>query len=228
MQQSRRAGRRARLVACLVALALLGLPALALAAIEVHETHATGGAIYDTAAAVPHRRVAIVFGALVLPGGQPSSALANRVDAAVALYRAGKVDRLLLTGDNSRSDYDEPAAMRSYALARGVPGSALALDYAGFRTYDSCYRARAIFGVDEAVLVSQAYHLPRAIYTCRRLGVRAIGLVAEPFTGPLAATARWREHPARWLAWWQVNVTNPRPRFLGPREAALDDGAAQP
>ena len=144
-----------------------------------------------------------------------SVALAHRVDAAVALYQAGKVDKLLLTGDNSSPGYDEPDAMRDYAVARGVPPGAIVLDYAGLRTYDSCYRAGKVFGVrsDEAILVTQDYHLPRAMYTCDELGVRAIGFAAAPFFGPGADAAVEREHPARWLAWWQVTITRPLPRF---------------
>jgi SanA protein len=196
-----------------IALALVGLPLLGAAAIEAWMQWATRGAIYRELAAVPQRRVAIVFGAQVLPNGRLSSALAYRVDAAIALYQAGKVETLLMTGDNRAPEYDEPAAMRDYAVARGVPASAIVLDDAGLRTYDSCFRARAVFGVrpDEAILVTQEYHLPRAIYTCGSLDVPAIGFAARPFVGPRAAEAERREHPARWLAWWQVVVSRPVP-----------------
>lgn len=199
----------------IIALALVGPPLLEVVAIEAWMHLAARGAVYRQVAAVPPRRVAIVFGAQVLPGGRPSNALAYRVDAAVALYRAGKVETLLMTGDNRTPEYDEPTAMRDYAIARGVPASAILLDYAGLRTYDSCYRARAVFGVrpDEAILVTQEYHLPRALYTCASLDVRAIGFVADPFGGPRAADAERREHPARWLAWWQVVVSRPLPTF---------------
>jgi vancomycin permeability regulator SanA len=196
--------------------AAIGLPLLGVAAIEAHMAATTRAAIHGQIAAVPRRRVAIVFGAQVLPSGRPSQALAHRLDAAVALYRAGLVERLLLTGDGGAPEYDEPAAMRAYVLARGVPDGAIVRDPAGFRTYDSCHRARVVFGIgpDEAVLVTQAYHLPRAVYTCARLGVRADGFVAAPFVGPRAAAAERREHPARWLAWWEVTVTRPTPRRL--------------
>jgi SanA protein len=162
---------------------------------------------------VPQRRVAIVFGAQVLPGGQLSAALANRVDAAIALYRAGKVERLLMSGDHREDTYDEPDAMRAYAITRGIPPGAILLDAAGLRTYDSCYRARSVFGIgpDEAILVSQEYHLPRALYTCSALGVRAEGFVAAPFYGPRAEEAYRREHLARWLAWWEVTISRPVP-----------------
>ncbi len=221
----RRLSHRARRFARLTLLALVVVPALAVGGIEARLWAASRGAIYREVDATPQRRVAIVFGAQVLPGGRPSNALAYRLDAAIALYRAGRVERLLLTGDHGTPNYDEPGAMRAYAVARGVPDSAIAVDSAGFRTYDSCYRARAVFGVDEALLVTQAYHLPRALYTCTGLGVRAIGFEAQPFVGPAARAARWREHPARWVAWWQVAVTRPEPRYLGPHETALDDTA---
>jgi SanA protein len=205
-------GRRWRVIRW-IALALVGLPLIGAGVIEARMQWGAREAIYREVAAVPRKRVAIVFGAQVLPGGRLSNALAYRVDAAVALYKAGKVETLLMTGDNRTPEYDEPAAMRDYAVARGVPAGAIVLDDAGLRTYDSCYRAREVFGVgrDEAILVTQEYHLPRALYTCGNLDVRAIGFAARPFEGPRAAEAERREHPARWLAWWEVVVSRPEP-----------------
>ncbi|HEY8599740.1 MAG TPA: ElyC/SanA/YdcF family protein [Thermomicrobiales bacterium] len=188
-------------------------PLLCVSLIELRLFIAARGAIFHDIGAVPSRRVAIVFGAQVLPDRRLSVALANRVDAGIALYRAGKVAQLLMTGDSREEDYDETGAMRDYAVARGVPASAILLDPAGLRTYDSCYRAHNTFGIrdNEAILVTQEYHLPRAIYTCTGLGVRAIGFVAAPFGGPRGREAEGREHPARWLAWWQLNVSHPTP-----------------
>lgn len=188
-------------------------PLLCVSLIELQIFFTARGAIYHEIGAVPTRRVAIVFGAQVLPGGQLSVALAHRVDAGIDLYRAGKVTQLLMTGDSREENYDETSAMRDYAIVRSVPASAILLDPAGLRTYDSCYRARSIFGIgnDEAILVTQEYHLPRAIYTCARLGVRAVGYVAAPFGGPRGREADLREHPARWLAWWQINISHPTP-----------------
>lgn len=191
-------------------------------AIEARMAAAARGVTYTAAEAVPARRVAIVFGAQVRPGGLPSAALAHRLDAAIALYRAGKVERLLMSGDGRARNYDEPAAMRAYALAHGVPETAIERDSAGLRTYDSCQRARAVYGLSEAVLVTQEYHLPRAIYTCERVGVRAVGFAAAPFPGPAAEAALQREHPARWLAWWEVTVARPLPRRFLP--AVTEDG----
>lgn len=127
----------------------------------------------------PSRAVAVVFGAGVWPDGTLSPTLQDRVDTAVDLYRQGKVGRLLMSGDHRRPEYDEPSAMRRHAEAAGVPASAIALDPAGFRTYDTCARARAIFGIQDAVLVTQRYHLPRALFTCRGMGIDAVGVVAD-------------------------------------------------
>ncbi len=212
MKQKGTIRRRLRLAGFTLA-AIVLIPLAALALIEIQLFATTHGQIYRDVAAVPARQVAIVFGAQVLPGGQLSVALAHRVDAAIALYRAGKVRRLLMTGDNREDNYDEPDAMRAYAIAHGVPAGAILTDPAGLRTYDSCYRARSVFDIapDDAIVVSQAYHLPRAIFTCDGLDVRVIGFVADPFGGPRGREAELREHPARWLAWWQIVVEHPIP-----------------
>lgn len=134
--------------------------------------------IYTTEAA-PGARVAIVFGARVYANDRLSAMLRDRVDTAIALYRAGKVDKLLLSGDNQAADYNEPGAMMAYALAQGVPPAAIQPDYGGRRTYDTCYRAIAIFQVQEAVLVTQAFHLPRALLLCENLGIGVVGVTAD-------------------------------------------------
>jgi vancomycin permeability regulator SanA len=134
---------------------------------------------YQSVASVPARTVAVVFGAGVLPDGTPTPYLERRLNTAVQLYKAGKAKILLLSGDNSTSHYNEPVAMKRYAVAHGVKEQDIVLDYAGFNTYDSCYRAKAIFGVHQATLVTHDYHLPRAIWTCDSLGVKSIGLAAQ-------------------------------------------------
>ncbi len=154
---------------------------------------------------VPPRRVAIVFGARVFSSGRLSPMLADRVRTGAELYAAGKVDALLLTGDNSQAHYNEPEAMRRYARSLGVPDDALVLDYAGFRTYDSCYRARAIFEVDDAILVTQDFHLPRALLICNELGIDAVGVVADvgpTYRDPTRSIiySHLREFPASTLA----------------------------
>jgi SanA protein len=130
---------------------------------------------------VPAKQVAIVFGAEVKKDGTPSVVLRDRVETAVTLYKSGKVEKLLMSGDNRFVDYNEPESMRHYALTLGVPDADIVLDYAGRRTYDTCYRAKEIFGVNSIVLVTQGFHLPRALFLCNALGMDAIGVEAENY-----------------------------------------------
>ncbi|HEB64831.1 MAG TPA: hypothetical protein ENJ02_04730, partial [Chloroflexi bacterium] len=123
--------------------------------------------------------VAIVFGAGLYRDGSPTPVLRDRLATAAELYALGKVEKLLFSGDNRTVYYNEPEAMRRYALQLGVPAETIVLDYAGLRTYDTCYRARHIFQVESAILVTQRFHLPRALYLCSRLGIRAEGVPAD-------------------------------------------------
>jgi SanA protein len=171
--------------------------------------------VYERVSEVPAAPVAIVFGAGYWPGGL-SDALADRMDTAIALYEANKINKLLLTGDNRFVEYNEPAAMARYAEAKGVPSQDLVLDYAGRRTYDSCYRAGAIFGVERAILVTQEYHLPRALYTCDHLGVEVVGIKADQ---RVLLRSRWyefREVFALAGAWLDLNLIKPLPVLGDP------------
>ena len=180
------------------------------------EVRRQGEPIYDSIPAVPPAPVAIVFGA-------QSFVLQDRVDTGAALYKAGKVQKLLLTGDNHRNDYNEPGEMRQRALADGVPDRDIVLDDAGFRTYDSLYRARDIFGVRRAILVTQRYHLPRALYLGHQLGMDVVGLSAtrRPYLGQTWFNVR--EVLAVEAAWLDVQ-THRRPKFLGKREPIFRPG----
>lgn len=167
----------------------------------------------------PEMPVAIVFGAGLSRDGTPSPVLKDRVETAAALYFQGKVKKLLMSGDNRFVDYNEPGAMRQYALDLGVPAEDIVLDYAGRRTYDTCYRARAIFGVTEAILVTQPFHLPRALYLCNQLGVKAWGVPADNRYYLKRSQLIWniRETMATVVALWEVWVTHSVP-VLGPYE----------
>jgi vancomycin permeability regulator SanA len=204
-----------RAVALLIGLGLL-LPVAALISIRM----STAAYRYSAPHEIPSERVAVVFGAGVR-GERPTRILAERIQGAVALYQLGRVDKLLMTGDNSRADYDEVTVMSRYAQALGVPADDITLDYAGFSTYDSCYRLIPIFGVTRAVLVTQAYHLPRAVYTCRALGVEAVGLGTADwgrYSPLLLARYTVREALAAAKALLDVHLTRPLPTFLGPYE----------
>lgn len=169
----------------------------------------------------PSSDVAIVFGAGIRRNGEPTRILAERVDAAIDLYQLGRVPKILMTGDNSRPDYDEVTAMRDYAVERGIPADDITLDYAGFRTYDSCYRAHAIFGVRRAILVTQGYHLARAVYLCRDMGIDAVGLGTPDwgfYSDALMTRYTIRESIAILYSLVEAHITHPTPTFLGPYE----------
>jgi SanA protein len=158
-------------------------------------------------------RIAIVFGAGLTRSGAPTPALYDRVATAVDLYQRGLVNKLLLTGDNRFVNYNEPEAMRRTAERLGVPNEDLVLDYAGRRTYDSCYRAHEIFGVNRAILVTQAFHLDRALYLCDSFGINSIGVVADRRNYTTSSQTWWsiREAAATVAAWLDVNVMKPTP-----------------
>jgi SanA protein len=166
------------------------------------------------AAQAPARQVAIVFGAGLQRDGTPSPVLRDRVATAADLYFAGKVEKILMSGDNRFLDYNEPGAMLNFALGLGVPRENIVLDYAGRRTYDTCYRARAIFGVTDAVLVTQAFHLPRAVFTCNSLGLFAEGVIAD--RRKYISGANIREIPAGVVALWDVWIGHPLPVLGNP------------
>lgn len=199
------------LLASLFLLALGLLAAAALVGLRWWAAQRYAGQTYTQVADTPPLPVALVFGAGYWPNGRLSDALADRMETAIALYQAGKVNKLLLSGDNRVANYNEPAAMADYALDRGVPREDLVLDYAGRRTYDSCYRARAIFGVEQAVLVTQAFHLPRALLTCDRLGLEVVGITADRHRYVRESWYQFRELFALARAWLDVTALRPLP-----------------
>lgn len=162
--------------------------------------------------------VAIVFGAGLTRDGAPTAVLKDRVQTAAELYFAGKVEKLLMSGDNRFVDYNEPGAMQAYALSLGVPEEDIILDYAGRRTYDTCYRARHIFNVQNAILVTQDFHLPRAIFTCSAFGMEISGVSADQRTYSQRSMRYWqiREVVATSQAFVDVYVTRPLPVLGNP------------
>ena len=184
---------------------------------------ASKGLIYS-AEQSPSGKVAIVFGAGLQRDGSPSPVLSDRVETAVKLYLDGKVDKLLMSGDNRFVDYNEPGAMRAYAVSLGVPEEDIVLDYAGRRTYDTCYRAKYIFQIDEAILVTQSYHLPRALFLCNQIGVKSVGVSADLRTYMNSSLFSWnmRELPASLVALWEVWISHPLP-VMGDVEPIFPD-----
>lgn len=173
-----------------------------------------------TAKAAPSAPLAIVFGAGLRRDGTPTVVLRDRMTTAAQLYWAGKVQKLLLSGDNRFEYYNEPQAMFEFGLELGLPESAMILDYAGRRTYDTCLRAREIFGVTAALLVTQQYHLDRALLTCEALGLTVQGVAADRSRYSQSAFALgWlRELPATTQALWDLYVLPPADVVLGQPE----------
>ncbi len=176
---------------------------------------ASHGKIY-TAADVPKHEVAIVFGAGVYPDGTPTPFLESRLFAAITLFKTGKARVLLVSGDNRTTHYDEPTAMKKFVVAHEVPARAVVEDYAGYDTYDTCYRAHNIFGVNSAILVTHGYHLPRALLTCNDLGVNSVGVKADRSDSGFSKNYLLREVLSINKAVVQL-FFKPKPAVLGPK-----------
>ena len=177
-----------------------------------------GENIYHSIEDIPRNyKVAIVFGA-GLWGSRPSPVLEDRIRASVDLYDQGKVSKILMSGDNRFVNYNEPQSMKRFAVDLGVSENDVVMYFAGRRTYDTCYRAHDIFGLDEAILVTQQYHLPRALYTCQHLGVSGIGFASDSRSYPSETVWKLREVFGSMVAWFDVYVMHPVP-ILGVKEA---------
>lgn len=195
----------------LVPSAIVALMAAILLMIPLRTFLSAQDAIFLAAEDAPEMPVAVVFGAGLRRDGKPSDVLRDRLTVAAELYATGKVKRILVSGDNRFENYNEPQAMHDALVEdfRVHPG-AIAVDYAGRRTYDTCARAQSIWGVEDAILVSQKYHLPRAIWTCERLGIRSVGVSASLQSYVKETSFVLREVPAILRAWWDVYVVPPK------------------
>ncbi|MRH92017.1 hypothetical protein GFY24_32045 [Nocardia sp. SYP-A9097] len=181
-----------------------------------------------TADNAPQAEVAIVFGAEVYRSGKPSPYLAARLDLGRTLLESGKVKALLLTGDNGRASYNEPEAMRAYLIEHGVPAAKIALDYAGFSTYESCARAHDVFGVHSAVAVTQDFSVPRTIALCRAVGIDAVAVGDTPQPHSDVYRKCWlRDQLAATKAVYSI-LFRPEPTFLGKQETSVRDAMAAP
>lgn len=154
-------------------------------------------------------RVAIVFGASVHGNRDLSPILADRVERAIDLYEARKVDRILVSGDNRHPTYNEPGAMYDYLVARQVPPDHIIVDTSGRSTYETCLRAREVFGLRQAVLVSQGFHLPRALFIANELGISAVGMAGDLRLAKSFGYQNIREVIAELKAWFNIRIAPP-------------------
>lgn len=181
-------------------LILAALSVLVVIAINIHVRSYSTDRIYNDTASVPSDdRIAIVLGARVR-NGVPSNMLYDRVVTGVDLYKTGKTQKLVLSGGE-----DEPAVMKKLATELGVPEGDLVLDDRGLRTYDSCVRARQTFGITNAIIVTQDFHLPRSLYLCQSVGIDAIGLNAKRRDYDAEGFGGNREFLAIVRAWFDIN-----------------------
>ena len=172
--------------------------------------------LYNNVESIPHKRVAVLLGTNPrTKSGNMNWFYKHRIDAAVALYKQGKFDRLLISGDNSLKTYSEPDEMKADLVAAGIPDSVIYLDFAGFSTYDSMVRAKKVFGLSEFIVISQDFHNQRAVYIARQNDIDAIG-----FNAKKVAFRKWRlkmefrEILARVKAVGDVMIDK-KPHFLG-------------
>jgi len=177
------------------------------------------GILYEEAASVPETPVALVFGCAKIFNGRPNLYFQARIEAAAALWKAGKVECFIVSGDNHVKGYNEPEDMKAAMVAAGVPAEKIVCDYAGLRTLDSVVRAKEIFGAEKVVLVSQEFHNERAAYLAESIGLNVVGLNAESVTGPAARKTDLREKLARVKMWLDVNILRTRPKHLGEKES---------
>lgn len=156
----------------------------------------------------------LVLGAGLKPDGTPNHMLKDRLDKGIELYRLGVAPKILLSGDNGQQEYDEVNAMKEYVLNEGVPSEDIFMDHAGFSTYESMYRARDIFLVKKAIIITQRYHQYRALYTARGLGIEGWGVISEPRTYSGQTYREVREILARDKDFLKV-FFQPEPTYLG-------------
>jgi SanA protein len=177
------------------------------------------GSIFLEAASVPKHRVALVLGtAPTVAGGRRNVYFEARLNAAAKLYKAGRVEKILASGDNSTEFYDEPTAMKEGLVARGIPSEDVALDFAGFRTLDSIVRAKQVFGLSDLVIITDDFHLPRALYIAKHLGMDAVGFQTKSMPVSVSPKTWVREAGSRTLMFVDL-IVGRQPRFLGPKES---------
>ena len=174
-----------------------------------------GGRLYDKVADVPHYHTALVLGTSPIGrNGMPNVYFISRIEATARLYKAGKIDRIIVSGDNRRKDYNEPEEMKQALVAKGIPEEIIFPDYAGFRTFDSVVRAKEVFGQTEFIVVSQKFHNERAIFIAGKKGIDAVGYNASDVNAYYGFLTNVREWGARCKVFLDL-MFGKKPHFLG-------------
>ena len=193
------------------------------AVINLMVTMKTAPSVHTSPDQLPRTDAVLVLGAAVYPGGIFSPILHDRMSTALDLYRSGKVKKFLLSGDHRSKYYNEVNAMKKYLMARDIPPEDIFLDHAGFETYDSIYRARDVFRVNNVTICTQRFHLYRALYIASKLGVDAYGITADRRTYQSSVKNNLREYTARVKAWIKI-LLGSEPEYLGAPLPISGDG----
>lgn len=172
----------------------------------------------------PSADVVLVLGARVTPQKEPSLMLAERLDAAINVYNGGHASKVIVSGDHDSIYYNEVGVMKSYLVENGIPEQDIFMDHAGFSTYESMVRAKEIFGVESVIITTQNYHLKRAVYIARVLGMEAYGVPADTGFNPYVLRYRYREMLARIKDFMYVHIVKPDPTYLGDPISIQGDG----
>jgi vancomycin permeability regulator SanA len=192
-----------------------------------HYVERIGAKYIYSAQDVPKADTVLILGAYVLPDGTMSTMLEDRVMVGYGLYESDKAPKIIVSGDHGRRDYDEVNTMKDFLKNKGVAGQDVFMDHAGFSTYESLYRARDIFQVKKVIIVTQRYHLLRAIFVARSLGLEAYGVASDNHDyGPVMINYEVREMAARNKDFWMVKAFKPQPTFLGEAIPIFGDGRA--
>lgn len=200
-------------------IALLLLIAMLVAYANFSAFWAARGRIFSDVSQIPSTKVGLLLGTSDRIGGRENLYFRYRIDAAVEVWNAGKIETLIVSGDNRSRYYNEPKKMREALISRGIPADRIVSDYAGLRTLDSVVRAKEIFGADTVLLISQRFHNERAIYIAKAHGINAFGYAAQDVETSAGIKTRLREVGARVKMWLDVQFLKTRPRYLGDMES---------
>ena len=196
---------------------ITALPVIGIYSINYYVAHSTRNQIFNSLNEIPERKVGLLLGtSKYLIGGRINYFYKYRIDAAVALFKAGKIKYILVSGDNGHKEYNEPETMQADLIAAGIPADRIILDYAGFRTLDSIVRCRDVFGEDNITIISQPFHNQRALFIARQKGIHAIAFNAQDVSGSTGSRVLLREKLARTKMVLDL-LFGKQPKFFGPK-----------
>ena len=218
--------RKKGLKKALALLAILAFCSLSLVLIIDRHVQNTSSQYILDHESVPEADVIVVLGAYVFPDGTPSHMLNDRLTVGYELYAQGKVPKVLVSGDHGQKNYDEVNSMKDFLRDKGIPEEDIFMDHAGFSTYESMYRARDIFKADKIIIVTQEYHLKRAVFIARELGIEAYGVPSDLRYYLIMEQYKLREIAARNKDFFLAKILKPKPTFLGEEIPVSGDGRA--